>query len=110
MHLTFERNTNSCEDLYWDTVRDRYVLYTHANSAWEEVPIRETGTNSMLGRQKREGGGVFSGRSFETICKQSQLLWKRAPIRETRGQFSAVEVRKNIGVIPLLRLVAILIT
>ena len=100
MHLTFERNTNSCEDLYWDTVRDRYVLYTHANSAWEEVPIRETGTNSMLGRQKREGGGVFSGRSFETICKQSQLLWKRAPIRETRAY--SMEVRKNIGVITLL--------
>ena len=52
MHLTFERNTNSCEDLYWGTVGDRYVLHTHANSAWEEVPIRETGTNSMRGRQK----------------------------------------------------------
>ena len=62
------------------------------------------------GGDKKGGRWSFPGRSFETICKQSKLLWKRAPIRETRGQFSAVEVRKNIGVIPLLRLVAILIT
>ena len=67
MVLTFDRIANSCEDLYWDTVRDRYVLYTHANSAWEEVPIRETGTNSMRGETKREGGGAFQG----GVSKQS---------------------------------------
>ena len=40
------------------------------------------------GGDKKGGRWSFPGRSFETICKQSKLLWKRAPIRETRGQFS----------------------
>ena len=51
----------------------------------------------------------FPGRSFQTICKQSQLLWKRAPISETRSQFSGGQ-EKNIGVITSMRLVAVLIT
>ena len=60
------------------------------------------------GGDKKGGRWSFPGRSFETICKQSKLLWKRAPIRETRA--NSVEVKKNIGVITLMRLVAVLIT
>ena len=78
MVLTINRNANSCEDLYWDTVRDRYVLYTQANSAWEEVPIRETGTNSMRGRQKREGGGVFQG-GVSKLSANSHSCCERGP-------------------------------
>ena len=63
----------------------------------------------MRGETKKGGRWSFPGRSFQTICKQSQLLWKRAPIRETARPIQWGS-GKNIGVITLMRLVAVLIT
>ena len=88
MLLTINRNANSCEDLYWDTVGDRYVLNTRMQWDGRKCLDKRDWNKLDAGETKKGGRWSFPGRSFETICKQSQLLWKRAPIRETRGQFN----------------------
>ena len=77
---------------------DRYVLYTQANSAWEEVPIRETGTNSMRGGDKKGREVEFSREEFPNNLQTVTVAVEEGSDKRDQGPIQWGS-GKNIGVI-----------
>ena len=85
MVLTINRNANSCEDLYWDTVRDRYVLYAHANSGMGGSPDKRDWNKLNAGETKKGGRWSFFREEFRNYLQTVTVAVEEGSDKRDQG-------------------------